>query len=124
MEQDRSYEQMDSRELLAELVRCQKKETRHARWSLAVSLLLAVAVVAAVVVVLPRGVAILDHMEQSLQQVDTFVAGANKMISDNTDTVTEAVTKLNGLDFDALNRAIQDLSDAVEPLAKFARLFQ
>ena len=124
MEENTSYEVMDSRELLSELLRYQKKEVRHARLATIVSVLLIGALLVTLLVALPRAVTVLDHMETSLEQIDVFVEGANQVVSQNTDAVTEAVGKLNGLDFDALNKAIRDLSDTVGPLANFARLFQ
>lgn len=131
MEQNKSYEQMDSRELLEELLRYQKKEVHHARLTTVVGILLIGALLATLLVVLPRAATVLSHMETSLQQIDTFVEeantfveGANKVVSDNSDAVTQAVGKLNGLDFDTLNQAIQDLSDTVRPLANFMRRFQ
>ena len=124
MEPNKSYEQMDSRELLAELLRCQKKELHHARVTTVVSILLIGALLLTLLVALPRAVTVLDHMETSLRQIDTFVQDADKVVSDNTDAVTQAVGKLNGLDFDTLNKAIQDLSDTVSPLAEFMRKFR
>ena len=124
MRDNRTLEQMDSRELLAELARYQKKEVGHARLGTVVGILLMAALLVTVLVVLPRAVILLNHMEQSLQEIDTFVEHADRVVSENTDAVGEALSKVNGVDFDTLNQAIRDLSDAVRPLANFARLFQ
>lgn len=124
MRENRPLEQMDSRELLAELARYQKKEVSHARLGTVVGILLMAALLVTLLVVLPRAVTLLNHMEQSLQEIDTFVEHADRVVSENTDAVGEALSKVNGVDFDTLNQAIRDLSDAVRPLANFARLFQ
>lgn len=124
MRETKPLNQMDNRELLAELVRYQKKEVNHARLSTVVGVLLIAVLLVTLLVVLPRAVILLDHMEQSLQEIDTFVEGSNRVVSENSDGVAEALSKLNGVDFDALNQAIRDLSDAVHPLADFARLFR
>lgn len=124
MRETKPLNQMDNRELLAELVRYQKKEVNHARLSTVVGVLLIAVLLITLLVVLPRAVILLDHMEQSLQEIDTFVEGSNRVVSENSDGVAEALSKLNGVDFDALNQAIRDLSDAVHPLADFARLFR
>ena len=124
MRETKPLNQMDNRELLAELVRYQKKEVNHARLSTVVGALLIAVLLITLLVVLPRAVILLDHMEQSLQEIDTFVEGSNRVVSENSDGVAEALSKLNGVDFDALNQAIRDLSDAVHPLADFARLFR
>ena len=124
MRETKPLNQMDNRELLAELVRYQKKEVNHARLSTVVGVLLIAVLLVTLLVVLPRAVILLDHMEQSLQEIDTFVEGSNRVVSENSDGVAEALSKLNGVDFDALNQAIRDLPDAVHPLADFARLFR
>ena len=38
--------------------------------------------------------------------------------------VEETMAKLNSIDFDELNRAIGNLSDVVEPMAKFFNVFR
>ena len=118
------HEHTDSRALLEELLRYQKKEVRHARLGTVISCLLIAALLLTVLIALPRAVTVLDHMEQSLQEIDTFVESADRVVSDNSGAVTEALGKLNDVDFDTLNEAIQDLSDAVKPLANFARMFK
>lgn len=127
----------EDRELLAELLRYEKKEVRHARISSFASIVLAAVLVVAVAVTVPRAVETVRHAEETLSQVDAFleetdglveevhtlVENTNAVIVNNTDAVTEAVTKLNGVDFDSLNQAIQDLADAVAPLARVGRIF-
>lgn len=125
MEQERQNMETESRTLLSELIRTQKDEARRTRRAVLTAVLaLAIVLAVALAAVLPRGLALMDHMERSLRQVDTFVEGANQVLTENTDTVTEAVSKLNKLDFDALNSAIRDLSDAVAPMAELARRFR
>lgn len=123
MTENTTFEQMDSRELLAQIARYQKKEVGHARLNTVVGVLVAAVLLVTLLVVLPRAVTVLDHMEQSLQEIDTFVESADRVVADNSGAVTDALGKLNGVDFDTLNEAIQDLSDAVKPLANFARMF-
>ena len=114
--------QMDSRELLSQIARYQKKEVNHARMNTVVGVLVAAVLLLTLLVALPRAVALLDHMEQSLREIDVFVQNADQMVSDNSEAVTEALGKVNAVDFDSLNTAIRDLSDAVHPLAQLARL--
>ena len=98
---------------------------------------------------MPKVLAVINHVQESLTQVDELVAdastliqdstdqinalvgdatilidNANTMILDNTDAVSETVRKLNAVDFERLNKAIQDLDDAIQPLASFANLFK
>ena len=55
--------------------------------------------------------------------ISAMAENANSMLADNTEGVSEAVEKLNSIDFDALNDAISSLGEAVGPLAQLARLF-
>ncbi len=87
---------------------------------------------AATVLLVPRAVQMLDRLDATLTSVDTLVGTAdaalnsanqaadtaNRLVADNADAVAEAMEKFNSVDFAALNRAINDLADIVEPLAK------
>ena len=125
------------RELLTQLLAAQKKEVRHARITSIASLVLAAVLLVGAVLTLPRLLSAADQAQQTMDQVHTFleqtdglaedvetlVKSANRVIVDNTDAVTEAVAKLNGVDFETLNKAIRDLADAVGPLARLGRMF-
>ena len=70
-------------------------------------------------------------MQASLAEVDaligeagTLINNTNSMVETNTDAVTDTIQKLNEVDFEGLNSAIQNLNDVVEPLSNFARMFQ
>ncbi|MBQ9459541.1 MAG: hypothetical protein IJU66_06360 [Oscillospiraceae bacterium] len=60
---------------------------------------------------------------QALESATEAADNANRLVEDNSDAVAEAMEKFNSVDFEALNRAINDLADIVEPLAKVANLF-
>ncbi len=71
------------------------------------------------------------EVEQSLQGVDTMVAemtsaseNLNKLVDDNAQGLTAAVENLANVDFDGLNKAIQDLQDAIGPMATFFNKFK
>ena len=130
--------------LMEELIRLEKKELRFSRLTALAGLALAAVLLVAVAVLAPRAVALIEHMERSLSEIDTLAAdagttlsktgdtiaevdklvrNANTVVVDNTEAVNEAVTKLNNVDFDSLNEAIGGLATAVEPLVRFADLF-
>ena len=46
------------------------------------------------------------------------------LISDNAETVSQAMKKMEAIDFEGLNKAIKDLGDVVEPFAKFFNKFK
>jgi len=59
-----------------------------------------------------------------VKNIDTIVDNVNDLVSTSQDGVTQAVQKINGINFDALNDAIKDLSDVIEPIAKFFKSFR
>ena len=71
---------------------------------------------------------IMDNMEtvtQTLADADLggMVENVNTLTTDSQTAVTEAIEKLDAIDIDTLNKAIRDLSDVVEPLAKVSHFF-
>ena len=92
---------------------------------------------------MPQVNELLDQAKQAMGQIQT-VLGNLKATSDqlakvdlagmvnNVDSLVvtgqqsleESMGKLNGVDFDALNQAIQDLAAVIEPLAKMTRAFR
>lgn len=71
---------------------------------------------------------IMDNMEivtQTLADADlgTMVENVNVLAAESQSVVSDALEKLDTIDIDTLNKAIQDLSDVAEPLAKVSKLF-
>lgn len=71
---------------------------------------------------------IMDNMEtvtQTLADADLggMVENVNTLTADSQTAVTEAIEKLDAIDIDTLNKAIRDLSDVVELLAKVSNFF-
>ena len=71
---------------------------------------------------------IMDNMEvvtQSLADADlgTMVENVNMLAAESQTVVSDAIEKLDTIDIDTLNKAIKDLSDVVEPLAKVSKFF-
>ena len=123
-------EEKSTRELLEEVLKYQKKEVRHARLGSLISLVLVVAIVAAGVLLVPRALSLISLLETSLTDINKIVSDAgalisstNTVVSGNAEAITDAVTKLNNIDFDTLNQAIRDFQQAVEPLSKLGQLF-
>ena len=71
---------------------------------------------------------IMDNMEvvtQTLADADlgTMVENVNVLAAESQSVVSDAMEKLDAINIDTLNKAIQDLSDVVEPLAKVSKFF-
>ena len=72
---------------------------------------------------------VLDYLEQTsyqLSQVDLqgMVSNVDGLVSTGQQSLEASMEKLNGVDFEALNKAIKDLSSVIEPLAKFFSAFR
>jgi len=67
----------------------------------------------------------LDTVAQDLADADlgSMVESVNTLAADSQSVITEAMEKLDTIDIDTLNQAIQDLADVVEPLAKVSKFF-
>ena len=109
----------------------QRKLLRMTMISTLTSVALVIMMVVLFVTLVPKTSLMVDRIQGALFQIDRLADDAqklidntNKMVEDNTGTVTEIVKKLNEVRFDELNEAISDLNTAIHPLAEFAKLFE
>ena len=67
----------------------------------------------------------LDEVTQELAQADLagMVENVDTLATTSQRAVEHATEKLDTIDLDTLNKAIKDLADVVEPLAKFFNVF-
>ena len=71
---------------------------------------------------------ILANLEQTSQQLaavdfQAMVRDVDALVATGQQSLEQTMDKLNTIDFDALNPAIGDLENVVEPLAKFFKVF-
>ena len=71
---------------------------------------------------------VLDYLEQTsyqLSQVDLqgVVSNVDGLVTTGQQSLEASMEKLNGVDFEALNKAIKDLAAVIEPLAKMTKVF-
>ena len=71
---------------------------------------------------------VLDYLEQTsyqLSQVDLqgMVSNVDGLVTTGQQSLEASMEKLNGVDFEALNKAIKDLAAVIEPLAKITKVF-
>ena len=71
---------------------------------------------------------VLDDLETVTSQLaetdlGAMVENVDELVTASQAGVKQATDKLNTIDFKTLNRAIEDLADVVEPLAKFFNVF-
>ena len=71
---------------------------------------------------------VLDYLEQTsyqLSQVDLqgMVSNVDGLVTTGQQSLEASMEKLNGVDFEALNKAIKDLAAVIAPLAKMTKVF-
>ena len=71
---------------------------------------------------------VLDYLEQTsyqLSQVDLqgMVSNVDGLVTTGQQSLEASMEKLNGVDFEALNKAIKDVAAVIEPLAKMTKVF-
>ena len=134
-----------TRTLLEDVLKSQEKELRHARISSFASIALLLVIIAALCILVPGALktmgdartallqaqSALTQAQETLTELDvlmddlsTAVGNVNGLVTDNTDALNDAMRKINGIDFDTLNSAINGLNDAVRPLAQLSNLFR
>ena len=59
-----------------------------------------------------------------VENVDALVTNVDGLVGTSQVGVEQTMAKINAIDFDALNDAIKDLSDVIEPIAKFFNTFK
>ena len=134
------FKGLSDRDLLVELLKEQKKTSRRSLITAASLVAICLIVGVAVLIIVPKVVETLNNaykaidgiqtvvvnannaigsVEKSLDGLDVMVSNVDKVVVDNTDSVGKAVDRISNIDIATLNKSIKDLSDIIEPLAKF-----
>ena len=128
----KKFESMTDTELLIEIAKGQRKETKSGRISAIATVALAIAFIITLSVFLPIAVSTLEKVnttlteaenvaiaaQESLDEIDSMVENFNGVIVDNTDSVNKALNKVGSFDVDSLNRSIEELASILDPLAR------
>ncbi|MBR6790115.1 MAG: hypothetical protein IKM31_04535 [Oscillospiraceae bacterium] len=61
--------------------------------------------------------------ELEAADLGTLVQDVDALVVTGEQSVEETMKKLSAIDFETLNRAIENLADVIEPLAKFFNIF-
>jgi hypothetical protein len=59
-----------------------------------------------------------------VENVDVLVTNVDGLVGTSQTAVEQTMTKINSVDFEALNDAIEDLSAVIEPIANFFNTFK
>ena len=65
-----------------------------------------------------------SNLSSMVENVDALVENVDGLVSTSQSGVEQTIEKINAIDFEALNAAIKDLSDVIEPIAKFINTFK
>ena len=72
---------------------------------------------------------VLGNMETVTRELTTvdfagMIEGVNVLVESGQSGLEQTVAKLNSIDFEALNKAIVTLTEVIDPLAKFFKVFR
>lgn len=136
------FPDLSDRELLVELLKEQKKTSRRSLITASALVAICVMIGIAVLIIVPKVISTLNNaykaidgiqtvvvnadkaissVEQSLDGIDEMVKNVDKVVVDNTEAVTKTVDQMSNIDVATLNKSIKELSQIIEPLAKFFR---
>lgn len=67
----------------------------------------------------------LETTTEQLAEVDLkgMVSDVDALVVSGQQSLEQAMEKMNTIDFGALNQAIKDLAEVIEPMAKFVKMF-
>ena len=132
-------EKQELQELLKRLDESNRQQAKYARWQCILSVAAAACCVGLFVLVwqlMPQVQELTGQMETVLTNLEVvteqlagmdlgeMVRNVDDLVVTSQAGVEETMAKLNSIDFDELNRAIGNLSDVVEPMAKFFNVFR
>ena len=138
----KGFSEMSDRDLMIALLKEQKKTSRRSLITASALVAICLIIGIAVLVVVPTVISTLNNaykaldgiqnvvsnadkaiasVEQSLVGIDEMVKNVDKVVVDNTDSVTKTVDRMSNIDVATLNKSIKELSEIIEPLAKFFR---
>ena len=142
---DKEVQKTTENSLLEELVNNSQKQLFYERVRTVAALVIAVSFVMGIVLVVPKALVTVQKANDIMEQASETIILANAaiesvtsmsesiktmgdnmdtFITDNSETMTEVMEKIEGIDFEGLNSAIKDLGDVVEPLANFFGKFK
>ena len=133
-------------DLLEQMEKANRKQVAYARLQFIFSVIAAICCI----LLLLAGVKVLPQLQEAVLQAETVLTNLETVTTElaqadligrveNVDAlgtnvdglvgtsqvgVEQTMAKINAIDFDALNDAIKDLSDVIEPIAKFFNTFK
>ncbi len=140
----KSVNDKEATELLKELLEFEKKEAKYQKATSIFIFLLVVIMGIVSFMIVPVAVTTLttanetivmaqdalSKINQEMDSINTMTSSItatsdnmNNMVIENSEQLTQAVKNISDIDFEGLNKAINDLQAAVGPLAKLSNIF-
>lgn len=132
-------------DLLRQILEADKKEVKYAKRAAFFMMGIFLIFLVAAIILVPKIVTTLNSANTAIKAANETLVQANEaltgintmttsitgtsdkmnsMLVDNSQSLTDAVDKMNKIDFAGLNQAIQDLQDAVGPFATLMNKFK
>ena len=85
----------------------------------------------AVIILVPKITVTLDNANVALEQIsftaeqlDEVLISVETLVEDSSEGITQALDNMNSIDFEKLNKSIDDLNNVVSPLSNFFSRFK
>lgn len=65
-----------------------------------------------------------EQIVSTAEQIDEVFEGVKTLLEDSSEGVSQALDNMNSIDFDKLNKSIDDFNSVVSPLSSFFGRFQ
>ncbi len=135
---------MDENEMMTELVKNSRKQLFHARLRTLASIVIAGGIVVFLIIVVPvvlktaaqandimvkasETITLADDAIESITEMSGSITSMGEnmdtFITENAESVAAVMEKIEAVDFEGLNSAIEDLGTVIEPLANFFNKF-
>lgn len=73
---------------------------------------------------LEQAQSIMTDMTSTIDTMETTLESVTKLVNDSSESLVVAFDNINSIDFEGLNKAIEDLGNVVEPLSNFFKKFR
>lgn len=112
--------------LLTMLEKLQKKQLFYQRISCFLILLLVVAMLSIIPTLLNtlnKASEVMENANSALAQAETTLKDVSDLAATTEEQMAEAMAKITSIDFEGLNKGIEDLQSVIKPLSNFFEAF-
>ena len=122
MYEEQSRDGVSTETLLREQLKVMKRQLRLSRLGTGIAGIAVIALIAALVLVVPQAVQSLSSANRLLNELEDInltetIKDIDELAKSSRQAMSQTMDKLNQLDLDSLNAAIQNLENTTRPLA-------